>query len=108
MTEARKPKEPRLHPPRTTTEWLVIIAAIGVVLVNVVNAYHTNSKVDAARDQARETAILTEETADSTGKKLDEIHELTNSNLSSVNKQLEQANARIEKLEQLLLKEKDP
>lgn len=98
MTEAKQ--EITKHPPRTTTELLLIIAAIGLIVVQVATVYtsaETLRQIEAAKFEAARAA-------DGADKKLDVIHEQTNSNLTGVNERLERAYTKIEALEKLLTK----
>lgn len=99
------------EPSRSTRDILLIISAIGIVISNIIVLYRseqTNTKVDSVKEHA----VRSTEASD---KKLDGIHELANANLTKandsladVNKQLQDANGRIGKLEQLLIEEKKP
>lgn len=98
------------EPARSTRDVLLIIAAIGAVVVNVVavaGGVYMNAKIEAAKEQSKAQATNADE-------KLDVIHEQTNSNLTGVNDRLDKAYTKIESLEKLLSeeesenKEKDP
>lgn len=104
--EAKEPPKAVVvkYSPRSVQELLILIAAIGVVVVNVVTVYtsaQTMGKVEAAKEQAARSATEADE-------KLDVIHEQTNSNLTGVNDRLEKAYTKIEALEKLLSVEKVP
>ena len=81
----------------TSSEIVTIIAAIGVVIVNIIVAWRTGIKVEVAQQN-------TERNMELNSTKLDKIHELTNSNLTAVKADLSIANERIIKLENLLEK----
>lgn len=96
----------------SSQEWITIIGAIGLVLVNIITAWRTDTKVkllqdnqdyNAARvdDKAEEVKQATQETASRVDEKLGQIHELTNSRLTSVQSDLALANDRVAKLEEL-------
>ena len=72
---------------------LAIIAAIGLVIGQVVTAWRVGS---------------TERLAVTADKKLDTIHTLTNSNLTAVKKALIRSEARIANLERLLKEARTP
>ncbi len=76
----------------TATAWVTVIAATAAALVSVVNALAAGW----GRQEARRVAATA-------STKLDEIHELTNSNMTALKGQLATALARIEALESKLL-----
>lgn len=89
---------------RSTRDVLLIIGAIGAVVGNVVvlaGGIYFNAKIEASKEQAAQVAVDAD-------KKLDVIHEQTNSNLTGVNERLERAYTKIETLEKLLKTEEDP
>jgi hypothetical protein len=79
----------------TASDVVTIISACSVALVAIIGAWRVNDKVQTLTDSADRTA----HTAD---KKLDAIHQLTNSNLTTVKTDLAMANERIIKLEGLI------
>jgi hypothetical protein len=86
----------------TSQDWVLIIAALSLGIVQIVTAWHTNAKIDYAEQSAIKSADRADQKLDKTQGQLQVIHELTNSNLTSVKEALIAANARIEKLETLL------
>lgn len=80
----------------TSQEIVTIISAVGIVLVNLVVAWRASTVAKYERAGAAHKA-------DSASQKLDEIHEQTNSNLTTVKADLAIANNRIEQLESLLV-----
>ena len=100
---------------RPTIDATSIIAIIGattaatVTIINALVAFKTAQKVetlvtkaDQTESVARTLAVVTERQGATVADKLDVIHDLTNSNLATVKKALDIANARIERLEQQL------
>lgn len=104
-----------------STGIIAIIAAVGVVAVQIITAWRTSDKVQSvAADLAEKTdtaarvlAAKTEEVAaglaakakdvaEGANEKLDVIHKLTNSNLTSLKAELAAANVKIERLEKLV------
>lgn len=94
-------------------EWIAVIGAIGVVLVNLVTAWRTESKVQALQNDVEnnaarsdDKAVLAQQAAQLAAGRIDgklgEIHQLTNSNLSSVKAELASANDRLQRLEEAL------
>jgi hypothetical protein len=81
----------------TTIEVVTVIAAVAAAIVTIVNAVAAGWGRSAASKERQEIGARTDH-------KLDEIHTLTNSNLTNVKEQLATALDRIEKLEQLLVK----
>ena len=90
----------------TSAEIVTIISALGVVIVNVIVAWRTGAKVEAAQANATRHDIRSDERAQAvqatttraaamTDQKLDAIHELANSRLAAVL-------ARVAELEALL------
>ncbi len=82
----------------TSGEIIVVIAAVGTMLVSVVNAVSAGWGRQTTRDAHRDLIKRSQQS----DRKLDEIHTLTNGNLSKVNKQLADALERIARLETLL------
>jgi hypothetical protein len=72
----------------SSQEWVTIIGAISLALVNVITAWRSS--------------VAKGRIAGQTNSKLDAIHESTNSNLVAVNAELIAANDRIAKLESML------
>jgi hypothetical protein len=104
-----------------STGIVTIIAALSLGAVQVITAWRTAVRVDQARielaaktdttarvlaakteDVAAGLASKAEEVAQEATGKLDQIHTLTNSNLTSLKAQLAEANVKIEKLEKLV------
>src|SRR5688572_6430981 len=81
----------------TAGEIVTIIAAVGLVVTQVITALKTVAKVAEVQSEQRAVAQV----ADT---KLNTIHDLTNSNLTSVKTDLALANDRIEKLQVLIAK----
>jgi hypothetical protein len=79
----------------TSTEIIAIVSAVALACVQIITAWRTQAKVEAAQ------AVTAKHDAKADDK-LDAIHELTNSNLTAVKTDLTQANDRIAKLEALL------
>lgn len=75
----------------STGEIITVIAAVGAALVSLTNA--------VAAGWGRRRAEVRHQTVD---RKLDEIHTLTNSNLTLVQNKLKDALVRIDRLEVLL------
>jgi hypothetical protein len=97
----------------TSQEILTIIAAVGLVLTNLVTAWRTSARiqtlqavtartVDNVDEKVQDLKDTTKAIAARSDEKLDKIHELTNSNLSAVKTDLYIANERIAKLEALI------
>lgn len=76
----------------SATAYVVIVSAVGAALVSIVNAVGSWW----GRQDARVAAVA------AIGK-LDQIHELTNSNMTAIKVQLQIALARIEMLERMFL-----
>jgi hypothetical protein len=76
--------------------WVMVIAAIGVVAVNVITAWRSSTKQDAANTKQ-----------DVAERKLDVIHDLTNNTLTEFKNELKQALARIKTLEGFLEESKE-
>jgi len=79
----------------TSTEIIAIIGAVGVVLTQIVTAWRTDARVQVMKDNVERSAGVAD-------KKLDKIHDLTNSNLTTVKTDLTLANDRIAKLESMI------
>ena len=77
----------------TSGEIVTIIAAVGLVLTQVITAWRTGVQVEGLR-------AITGHNADVAEAKLDTIHALTNSNLAAATVALAAAEARIARLEQ--------
>lgn len=82
-----------------TPDITTVIGAIVIGLVTIINAVGSYW----GRQTARKEHVETIGRALQADRKLDEIHELTNSNLSMVKSQLKEAKERIDKLESLIL-----
>jgi predicted S18 family serine protease len=110
----------------SSQELITVIAAVGLVLTNLITAWRTGAQMHTLQETTERTAdradekatdlkettkvtaealkAVTERTAARADEKLDKIHELTNSNLSAVKTDLLLANERIAKLEAMLQK----
>lgn len=82
----------------TSTELIAIIVALGAVVVNIITALRTGSKVDSI---AQVTAKSLVETTVLQGQ-VKEVHVLTNQNLSDVRNELKTSNAEIAALREVV------
>jgi len=86
----------------SASDWAMMIGAVALGIVSIVNALGQYwGRKDARFVKAQNDKLQT--TVDVSDGKLDQIHDLTNSNMSALKDQLEAAMNRIDKLEGLLV-----
>jgi hypothetical protein len=86
----------------TAGEWLILVTAGTSGMVSIVNAIATGWGRAAGRQAAQANHEDLVARAEDASDKLDEIHVLTNSNLSDLKVQLAEAKERIDSLEKIL------